>query len=169
METTRQQTFPAQLQWRDMLKRSDIWASLGLVGIIMLMIIPLPPMVLDLCLSFNITLAILILVISLYTQKAVEFSIFPSVLLVTTLFRLSLNVASTRLILLHGNEGMSAAGSVIEAFGQFVVGGSYVVGMVVFIILVIINFIVITKGAGRIAEVAARFTLDAMPGKQMAI
>ena len=144
-------------------------ASLGLVGILMLMIIPLPAVVLDICLSFNITLAMLILIISLYTEKAVEFSIFPSVLLASTLFRLSLNVASTRLILLHGNEGMGAAGSVIQAFGQFVVGGSYVVGLVIFVILVIINFIVITKGAGRIAEVAARFTLDAMPGKQMAI
>ncbi len=152
-----------------MLLRSDILASLGLVGILMLMIIPLPSMILDICLALNITSAMLILIISLYTEKAVEFSIFPSILLATTLFRLSLNVASTRLILLHGNEGMHAAGSVIQAFGQFVVGGSYMVGLVVFVILVIINFIVITKGAGRIAEVAARFTLDAMPGKQMAI
>ena len=169
METTRAQTLFGQFQIKDLVRRSDIWASMGIVGILMLMIIPLPPMVLDLCLSFNITLAILILIISLYTDKAVEFSIFPSLLLATTLFRLSLNVASTRLILLHGNEGMNAAGSVIEAFGQFVVGGSFVVGLVIFIILVIINFIVITKGAGRIAEVAARFALDAMPGKQMAI
>jgi len=158
-----------QIRLGEMARRSDVWASVGIIGILMLMIIPLPPMVLDLCLSLNITLAVLILIISLYTDKAVEFSIFPSVLLATTLFRLSLNVASTRLILLHGNEGMNAAGSVIKAFGQFVVGGSYVVGLVIFVILVIINFIVITKGAGRIAEVAARFTLDAMPGKQMAI
>ena len=171
METTTTQTQPllSRIDWKDLATRSDIWASFGVIGILLLMIIPLPPMILDLCLALNITLAILILVISLYTEKAVEFSIFPSLLLATTLFRLSLNVASTRLILLHGNEGMNAAGSVIEAFGQFVVGGSYVVGMVIFIILVIINFIVITKGAGRIAEVAARFTLDAMPGKQMAI
>ncbi len=169
METTSAQTLIRQIQIGQLAKRSDIWASVGIIGILMLMIIPLPPVVLDLCLSLNITLAVLILIISLYTDKAVEFSIFPSVLLATTLFRLSLNVASTRLILLHGNEGPSAAGSVIQAFGQFVVGGSYVVGLVVFIILVIINFIVITKGAGRIAEVAARFTLDAMPGKQMAI
>ncbi len=169
MESTGPKTLLSQLQISEWFKRSDILASLGIVGILVLMIIPLPPMILDLCLSFNITLAILILVISLYTEKAVEFSIFPSVLLATTLFRLSLNVASTRLILLHGNEGMGAAGSVIMAFGQFVVGGSYVVGLVIFVILVIINFIVITKGAGRIAEVAARFTLDAMPGKQMAI
>jgi len=169
METTQPQTLLSQINLRELATRSDIWASVGIIGILLLMIIPLPPMVLDLCLSLNITLAILILIISLYTDKAVEFSIFPSLLLATTLFRLSLNVASTRLILLHGNEGMNAAGSVIQAFGQFVVGGSYVVGLVIFIILVIINFIVITKGAGRIAEVAARFTLDAMPGKQMAI
>lgn len=169
MEATKTPSIAERFSLENLFKRSDIIASLGLVGILLLMIIPLPPMVLDLCLAFNITLAILILIISLYTEKAVEFSVFPSILLVTTLFRLSLNVASTRLILLHGNEGMSAAGSVIEAFGQFVVGGSYVVGLVIFIILVVINFIVITKGAGRIAEVAARFTLDAMPGKQMAI
>ncbi len=169
MANTDSQTVPSITQWRELVKRSDIWASFGLFGIIMLMIIPLPPIVLDICLSINITLAILILVISIYTSRAPEFSIFPAVLLVTTLFRLSLNVASTRLILLHGHEGIDAAGSVIKSFGQFVVGGSYVVGMVIFIILVIINFIVITKGAGRIAEVAARFTLDAMPGKQMAI
>ena len=169
MEATGAQTLLSRISFKDLLQRSDIMASLGLIGILMLMIVPLPAMLLDLCLSLNITIAILILIISLYTEKAVEFSIFPSILLITTLFRLSLNVASTRLILLHGHEGQHAAGSVIEAFGQFVVGGSYVVGMVIFVILVIINFIVITKGAGRIAEVAARFTLDAMPGKQMAI
>jgi flagellar biosynthesis protein FlhA len=169
MERADNQSFFSQIRWKEFLGRSDIWASAGIMGILMLMIIPLPPMILDLCLAMNITLAILILIISLYTEKAVDFSIFPSILLATTLFRLSLNVASTRLILLHGNEGLQAAGSVIMAFGQFVVGGSYVVGLVIFIILVIINFIVITKGSGRIAEVAARFTLDAMPGKQMAI
>ncbi len=169
MATATLQTYISQIQYRDLLQRSDIWASIGLIAIIMLMIIPLPPIILDLCLSINITLALLILIISLYTDKAVEFSVFPSLLLATTMFRLALNVASTRLILLHGSEGMQAAGSVIQAFGQFVVGGSYVVGLVIFVILVIINFIVITKGAGRIAEVAARFTLDAMPGKQMAI
>ncbi len=169
MEATGTQTLLSRMRPSQVLQRTDIMASLGLMGILMLMIVPLPPIILDLCLALNITIAILILIISLYTEKAVEFSIFPSILLTTTLFRLSLNVASTRLILLHGNEGMAAAGSVIEAFGQFVVGGSYVVGLVLFVILVIINFIVITKGAGRIAEVAARFTLDAMPGKQMAI
>lgn len=169
MEATGRQTLLSRIRPGELLGHSDIVASLGLISILMLMIIPLPPILLDLCLATNITIAVLILIISLYTQRAVEFSIFPALLLTTTLFRLSLNVASTRLILLHGHEGMGAAGSVIQAFGHFVVGGSYVVGLVVFIILVVINFIVITKGAGRIAEVAARFTLDAMPGKQMAI
>jgi len=154
---------------KQLLFRSDVIAALGLVSILMIMIIPLPSIILDLFLSTNITIALLILIISLYTVKATEFSIFPSILLTTTLFRLALNVASTRLILLHGDEGPSAAGSVIQSFGQFVVGGNYVVGIVIFVILVLINFMVITKGAGRVAEVAARFTLDAMPGKQMAI
>jgi flagellar biosynthesis protein FlhA len=158
-----------RFNWRDLSKRSDVIASLGLVGILMIMIIPLPSIMLDLFLSMNITLALLILVISLYTVKAIEFSIFPSILLTTTLFRLSLNVASTRLILLNGDQGPDAAGSVIQSFGQFVVGGNYVVGIVIFVILVLINFLVIVKGAGRVAEVAARFTLDGMPGKQMAI
>lgn len=158
-----------QNKWADMLLRSDIMVALGLVTILMLMIIPLPPMLLDLFLSLNITAGLLILIITLYTTRSLEFAIFPTVLLATTLFRLSLNVASTRLILLHGETGPFAAGKVIYSFGQFVVGGNYVVGIVVFMILVVINFIVITKGAGRVAEVSARFTLDAMPGKQMAI
>jgi len=156
-------------RWYQLFVRSDIVVSLGLVSVLMLMILPLPPMLLDIFLSLNITISMLILIISLYTSKSMEFAVFPAVLLATTLFRLSLNVASTRLILLHGEEGPSAAGSVIMAFGQFVVGGNYVVGIVIFVILVLINFMVITKGAGRVAEVAARFTLDAMPGKQMAI
>jgi flagellar biosynthesis protein FlhA len=157
------------LRLKQLFGRSDVIAALGLVSILMIMIIPLPSIILDLFLSTNITIALLILIISLYTVKATDFSIFPSILLTTTLFRLALNVASTRLILLHGDEGPSAAGSVIQSFGQFVVGGNYVVGIVIFVILVLINFMVITKGAGRVAEVAARFTLDAMPGKQMAI
>lgn len=148
---------------------SEITTVIGVVTILGVMIIPLPPMLLDFLLALNITVAITILLISMYTVKSLDFSIFPSLLLVTTLFRLSLNVASTRLILLHGNEGALAAGRVIKSFGSFVVGGNYVVGMIVFIILVIINFVVITKGATRIAEVAARFTLDAMPGKQMGV
>ena len=154
---------------RQAMGRSDIMAAVGLVSILLIMIIPIPAVLLDLFLAANITIGLLILIISLYIVKAVEFSIFPSLLLTTTLFRLSLNVASTRLILLHGDEGPAAAGAVIQSFGQFVVGGNYVIGVVIFIILVIINFMVITKGAGRVAEVAARFTLDAMPGKQMAI
>ncbi len=158
-----------QRDWKNNLLRSDIMVAVGLVTILLLMIIPLPSFLLDVFLSLNITVALLIMIISLYTLRALDFAIFPSVLLATTLFRLSLNVASTRLILLRGNEGPGAAGSVIQSFGQFVVGGNYVVGIVIFTILVIINFMVITKGAGRVAEVAARFTLDAMPGKQMAI
>jgi len=169
MELTNVQNTLNNIQIKNILGRSDVVAAVGLVSILMIMIIPLPAIVLDLFLSMNITIALLILILSLYTIKATDFSIFPSILLTTTLFRLSLNVASTRLILLHGDEGPSAAGSVIQSFGQFVVGGNYVVGIVIFVILVLINFMVITKGAGRVAEVAARFTLDAMPGKQMAI
>ena len=150
-------------------KNSDIFMAVALIGILAMMIIPLPAFLLDIFLAGNMTIALAILLIGLYTDKPLDFSVFPSLLLVTTLFRLSLNIASTRLILLHGNEGPDAAGAVIMSFGQFVVGGNYVVGAVIFLILVIINFVVITKGAGRVAEVAARFTLDAMPGKQMAI
>ncbi len=148
---------------------SEMLTVFGVVGILVVMIIPLPALILDFLLAINITLSITILLIAMYTLKPLDFSIFPSLLLVTTLFRLSLNVASTRLILLHGNEGNQAAGQVIMSFGNFVVGGNYVVGLIVFVILVIVNFVVITKGATRIAEVAARFTLDAMPGKQMSI
>ncbi len=156
-------------RWGQFFFRSDVVVSLGLVMILLVMIIPMPPLLLDLFLALNITVALMILIITLYVQKSLEFSIFPTVLLITTLFRLSLNVASTRLILLYGDTGEFAAGKVIQSFGKFVVGGNYVVGIVVFLILVVINFIVITKGAGRVAEVSARFTLDAMPGKQMAI
>ena len=134
-----------------------------------MMILPLPPLLLDLLFTFNIALSMIVLLVSLYTQKPLEFAVFPTVLLVTTLLRLSLNVASSRIVLLEGHTGPGAAGKVIEAFGHFLVGGNYTVGIVVFIILVVINFVVITKGAGRIAEVGARFALDAMPGKQMAI
>ncbi len=148
---------------------SDIAMIVALIGILMAMILPLPPMLLDFFLALNITFAVIVLITTMYTKKPLDFFIFPSMLLILTLFRLSLNVASTRLILLHGSEGPLAAGSIIMSFGSFVVGGNYVVGMIIFIILVLINFMVITKGAGRIAEVAARFTLDAMPGKQMAI
>ncbi len=141
----------------------------GIVAILGVMIIPLPSIILDFMLSINIAIGIIILLVSVHVLKPLNFSLFPTVLLITTLFRLSLNVASTRLILLHGDEGPHAAGQVIKAFGQFVVGGNFAVGLVIFIILVIINFAVITKGAGRIAEVSARFVLDALPGKQMSI
>jgi flagellar biosynthesis protein FlhA len=143
---------------------SDVMLALGVVMIVMMMIIPLPPFLLDLLLALNITLSLTIVMISIYNVEPLQFSVFPSLLLVTTLFRLALNVSATRLILLQGY-----AGEVILAFGSFVVGGNAVVGFIVFIILILIQFIVITKGAERVAEVAARFTLDAMPGKQMAI
>jgi flagellar biosynthesis protein FlhA len=148
---------------------SELITVIAVIGVLVVMIIPLPSIILDFLLALNITLAITILLMAMYTIRPLDFFIFPPLLLVTTLFRLSLNVASTRLILLHGNEGTLAAGKVIKSFGNFVVGGNYVVGMIVFIILVIVNFVVITKGATRIAEVAARFTLDGMPGKQMGV
>ena len=140
-----------------------------IVMILAMMILPLPTIALDLLFTFNIAMSMLVLLMALYVLKPLDFSLFPTVLLITTLLRLALNVASTRIVLLHGHTGGDAAGKVIEAFGQFLVGANYVVGIIVFVVLVIINFVVITKGAGRIAEVAARFTLDAMPGKQMAI
>ena len=151
------------------LRAADLMPAFGLTGVIVMMVLPVPPFILDLTLVMSIALSLTILIVSLYVKEPLDFSAFPSVLLFATLFRLALNVASVRLILLRGEEGASAAGHVIAAFGQFVVAGNYAVGFIVFMILVIINFIVITKGATRIAEVAARFTLDAMPGKQMAI
>jgi len=151
-------------------KNSDLALAIGLVGILSVMVIPMPTWAIDLCLTLAISGSVVLLLTAVYTQRALDFSIFPSLLLITTLFRLALNVATTRVILLNGAEkGTLAAGHVIESFGKFVVGGNYAVGIVIFVILVIINFIVITKGAGRVAEVAARFTLDAMPAKQMAI
>lgn len=143
--------------------------AMAVIAILLVMIIPIPTFLLDILLSFSITISIIILLMSMYVLKPLQFSVFPSILLMVTLLRLSLNVASTRLVLLHGNEGTEAAGQVIKAFGTFVVGGNYVVGLIVFLVLVLINFIVITKGATRVAEVSARFTLDAMPGKQMSI
>jgi len=140
-----------------------------IIMILGMMILPLPPFLLDLLFTFNIALSVMVLLVSMYTMKALDFAAFPAVLLFSTLLRLSLNVASTRVVLLEGHTGPDAAGKVIEAFGHFLVGGNFAVGIVVFVILVVINFMVITKGAGRIAEVGARFTLDAMPGKQMAI
>lgn len=140
-----------------------------IIMVLSMMILPLPPFVLDLLFTFNIALSVMVLLVSMFTNKPLEFAAFPAVLLFTTLLRLALNVASTRVVLLEGYKGGDAAGKVIEAFGAFLVGGNFAVGLVVFLILVIINFMVITKGAGRIAEVGARFVLDAMPGKQMAI
>jgi len=150
-------------------KNLDLLMAVALMGILAVMLIPLPSFMLDMALSLSLSISLLILLVSIYTDRSLDFSSFPSLLLLTTLFRLSLNVASTRKILTDGHEGGEAAGQVISAFGQFVVGNNYVIGLIVFIILVVINFIVITKGSGRVAEVAARFTLDAMPGKQMSI
>ena len=157
------QDFVQRLNPRQML------APLLIVMILSMMVLPLPAFALDVLLTFNIAISIMVLLVAMYTRKPLDFAVFPTVLLVTTLLRLSLNVASTRVVLLQGHTGPDAAGKVIEAFGHFLVGGNYAVGIIVFIILTLINFIVITKGAGRIAEVSARFTLDAMPGKQMAI
>ncbi|MGK6307199.1 flagellar biosynthesis protein FlhA [Variovorax sp. DT-64] len=140
-----------------------------IILILSMMVLPLPPFLLDLLFTFNIAMSVMVLLVSMYTMKALDFAAFPAVLLFSTLLRLSLNVASTRVVLMHGHTGPDAAGKVIEAFGHFLVGGNFAVGVMVFIILVLINFMVITKGAGRIAEVGARFMLDAMPGKQMAI
>jgi flagellar biosynthesis protein FlhA len=148
---------------------TDVCIAVGIIGILLVMILPLPASVLDLLLAMNLALSLVTLLVALYTLEPLEFAIFPSLLLFLTLFRLALNISSVRLILLHGNQGPDAAGAVIKAFGNFVIGGNFVVGVIVFSILIVINFVVITKGAGRIAEVAARFTLDAMPGKQMAI
>ena len=148
---------------------TGVAGPLLIVLILGMMVLPLPPFLLDLLFTFNIALAVIVLLVAMTTQKPLDFAVFPTVLLLTTLLRLSLNVASTRVVLMHGHTGPDAAGKVIEAFGHFLVGGNFAVGLVVFTILVVINFVVITKGAGRIAEVTARFTLDAMPGKQMAI
>ncbi len=148
---------------------SQLAAPVLILMILAMMVLPLPAFALDVFFTFNIAISVLVLLVAVNTQKTLEFSVFPTVLLVTTLLRLSLNVASTRVVMLEGHTGPDAAGKVIEAFGHFMVGGNFAVGILVFMILVVINFVVITKGAGRVAEVSARFTLDAMPGKQMAI
>ena len=152
-----------------MLRRSDIGLAVGMMAILVVLILPLPAILLDFSLAISITFSVLILMTALFIQAPLEFSAFPTVLLIATMLRLALNLASARLILAHGHEGTAAAGHVIEAFGHFVMGGNFVIGIIVFTILVIVNFVVITKGSGRIAEVAARFHLDSMPGKQMAI
>jgi flagellar biosynthesis protein FlhA len=161
--------FPSFSEIGTILKRGDLALAFGILTILVVLILPLPSIILDLFLAISITLSILILMTSLFIQAPLEFSSFPTILLISTMLRLSLNLASTRLILSRGHEGTDAAGHVIEAFGNFVMGGNFVIGIIVFAILVIVNFVVITKGSGRIAEVAARFHLDAMPGKQMAI
>src|SRR5437016_10350216 len=161
--------FPTLGEIVGILKRGDLALAFGVLTILVVLILPLPSLVLDLFLAISITVSILILMTSLFIQAPLEFSAFPTVLLISTMLRLSLNMASTRLILSHGHEGTAAAGHVIEAFGNFVMSGNFVIGIIVFAILVIVNFVVITKGSGRIAEVAARFQLDSMPGKQMAI
>ncbi|WP_293538353.1 flagellar biosynthesis protein FlhA [Phenylobacterium sp.] len=154
------------IQW---LRRGEVALALGVVAILILLIIPVPPFLLDALLAISLASSVLILMTSLFIKKPLDFTAFPTVLLVTTLFRLALNIASTRLILSHGHEGVHGAGQVIESFGRLMTGGSFTIGLIVFAILVIVNFVVITKGSGRIAEVAARFSLDSLPGKQMAI
>ncbi len=152
-----------------LLNRPDLFLAIGVMGILVVLIFPLPSILLDMLLALSIILSVLVLMTALFIEEPLEFSAFPTVLLIVTMLRLALNLASTRLILAHGHEGSAAAGHVIEAFGNFVMGGNFVIGVIVFTILIIVNFVVITKGSGRIAEVAARFALDAMPGKQMAI
>src|SRR5690349_3758240 len=152
-----------------MLMRMGIGVPIGLIALLAMMILPLPPVILDVLFTFNIALSLVIVMAVFQVRRPLDFAIFPTVLLLVTLLRLALNVASTRVVLMHGHEGPHAAGKVIAAFGEFVIGGNYAVGAVVFIILTIINFVVVTKGAGRVSEVSARFALDAMPGKQMAI
>lgn len=151
------------------LSRSGVGAMILMLLMLAMLVVPLSPFMLDMLFTFNIALAMVVLLAGVYTLRPLDFAVFPTVLLLATLLRLALNIASTRVVLLHGHTGTDSAGQVIKAFGEFVVGGNYAVGLVVFMILVIINFVVVTKGAGRIAEVSARFTLDAMPGKQMAI
>src|SRR5690554_987471 len=166
----------AQSRFLDFIKQSakiltegNLTVPLMLLVLLGMMTLPLPPVLLDIFFTFNIALSVIVLLVSVYAKRPLDFAVFPTILLVATLLRLALNVASTRVVLLHGQDGGAAAGKVIEAFGEVLIGGNYAVGLVVFIILVIINFVVVTKGAGRVSEVSARFTLDAMPGKQMAI
>ncbi|MGQ0662562.1 MAG: flagellar biosynthesis protein FlhA [Pseudomonadota bacterium] len=156
-------------RFAEFLRQGDIALALGIVAILMVLILPMPGWLMDISIGLSITLSVLILLVSLFIQRPLDFSSFPTVLLISTMLRLSLNLATTRLILTHGHEGSGAAGEVIKVFGNLAMGGNFVIGVIVFSILVIVNFVVITKGSGRIAEVSARFSLDAMPGKQMAI
>jgi flagellar biosynthesis protein FlhA len=168
---TDQTTTPAESTdpFGGLFKRGEVWLGIGLMVILTALVIPLPPFLIDMGLAISITFSVLILMTVLFIGKALEFSSFPTVLLIATLIRLSLNLGTTRLVLTHGNEGTDAAGHVVESFASLVMGGDFIIGVIVFAILTLVNFVVITKGSGRIAEVAARFTLDAMPGKQMAI
>ena len=168
MATTQTSAPAAMPSMRDLV-RVGIGVPIGVLAVLAMIVLPLPPMALDILFTFNIALSIIIMMSVFYVSRPVEFGVFPTVLLVATLLRLALNVASTRVVLLHGHTGPGAAGRVIQSFGEFVIGGNFAVGVVVFIILTVINFVVVTKGSGRISEVSARFTLDAMPGKQMAI
>lgn len=158
-----------QSPFGEIFKRGEVWLGIGLMIILTALVIPLPPFLIDIGLSISITISVLILMTVLFIKRSLEFSSFPTILLITTLIRLSLNLGTTRLILTHGNDGTAAAGHVVESFASLVMGGDFIIGVIVFAILTLVNFVVITKGSGRIAEVAARFTLDAMPGKQMAI
>jgi len=167
--TYRYNTAPSAKDVWGMVARGEVMMAIGIVAIVVLLILPIPAFVLDLLLSISIASSILILMTSILIKKPLEFTAFPTVLLVATLFRLALNIATTRLILSHGHEGSHGAGAIIDTFGRLMMGGNFAIGVIVFIILVIVNFVVITKGSGRIAEVAARFTLDSLPGKQMAI
>jgi len=169
MQFEREQLFNRARGGLSWLGQGSLGVPLLLLAMLGMMVLPLPPFLLDLLFTFNIALSIIVLLVCVYALRPLDFAAFPTVLLLATLLRLALNVASTRVVLLHGQEGSGAAGKVIEAFGEVVIGGNYVVGVVIFAILMIINFVVVTKGAGRISEVSARFTLDAMPGKQMAI
>src|SRR5580693_1928830 len=159
---------PGNPSLRELL-RAGIGVPVGMLAVLAMLVLPLPPLALDVLFTFNIALSIVIVMAVFYVARPIEFGVFPTVLLLATLLRLALNVASTRVVLLNGHTGDQAAGHVIHSFGAFVIGGNFAVGVVVFGILTIINFVVVTKGAGRISEVSARFTLDAMPGKQMAI
>ncbi|HXR90403.1 MAG TPA: FHIPEP family type III secretion protein, partial [Steroidobacteraceae bacterium] len=165
MATAPTSTMPSM---RDLL-RIGIGVPVGVLAVLAMVILPLPPIALDVLFTFNIALSLVIVMAVFYVSRPIEFGVFPTVLLLATLLRLALNVASTRVVLLNGHTGPQAAGHVIQSFGEFVIGGNFAVGVVVFVILTIINFVVVTKGSGRISEVSARFTLDAMPGKQMAI
>src|SRR5580704_2498617 len=150
-------------------KRGEVWLGIALMVILTVLVLPIPPIMVDFGLAISITFSVTVLMTVLFIAKPLEFSVFPTVLLIATLLRLSLNLGTTRLVLTRGNEGTDAAGHVVQAFASLVMGGDFIIGVIVFGILTIVNFVVITKGSGRIAEVAARFTLDAMPGKQMAI